>query len=311
MPIMAPVTILDFIGRTPLVRLKAIPGKSSAEVWIKWEGANPTGSMKDRIALKMIEGAEARSELRPGETIVEFTGGSTGSSLALVCAVKGYRVHLVCSDAVAREKLDTMRAFGAELEVISSASGLITPALLAAMQARVEDLAQQPSTFWTKQFSNPDNRSAYHVMAEELLSALNSRIDAFVMGVGTGGCFSGNAEVLKERLPAVQCVAVEPATARVLSGGPVTGHHIEGFTAGVVGSITRTDLIDEIVAVTDEDAAATARRLAREEGIFSGISAGANVWAALRIAEQLGPGRRVATVAPDSGLKYLQGRLFA
>ena len=305
------MTILDFIGKTPLVRLRAIPAKESAAIWIKWEGANPTGSMKDRIALKMIESAEARGELRRDETVVEFTGGSTGSSLALVCAVKGYRAHFVCPDAVAPEKLDTMRAFGAELEVISSPSGLTTPALRATMQARVEELAQRPSTFWTKQFSNPDNRSAYHVMAQELLGALNSGIDAFVMGVGTGGCFSGNAEVLKKRLPQVRCVAVEPAAARVLSGGPVGGHHIEGIAAGSVGTITRTDLIDEIVAVTDEDAAATARRLAREEGIFSGISAGANVWAALMIAEQLGPGRSVVTVAPDSGLKYLQGRLFA
>jgi cysteine synthase len=305
------MTILDFIGKTPLVRLRGMPASGSAEVWIKWEGANPTGSMKDRMALKMIEGAEARGELRPDETVVELTGGSTGSSLALVCAVKGYRAHFVCPDAVAPEKLDTMRAFGAELEVISSPSGLTTPGLRATMQARVEELAQQPGTFWTRQFSNPDNRSAYHVMAQELLSAIDNRIDAFVMGVGTGGCFSGNAEVLKKQLPQVHCVAVEPAAARVLSGGPVGGHHIEGIAAGSVGTITRTDLIDQIVAVTDEDAAATARRLVREEGIFAGISSGANVWAALRIAEQLGPGRSVVTVAPDSGLKYLQGRLFA
>jgi len=305
------MTILDAIGNTPLVRLKVLPEKADAEVWLKWESANPTGSMKDRIARHMIESAEARGELRPGMTVVEFTGGSTGSSLALVCAVKGYHAHFVTSDAIAREKVQTMRAFGAKVEVLPSEGGLITPQLRAQMQARVEELAAREDTFWTRQFSNPDNRSAYHVMAEELLRETGGQIQAFVMGVGTGGCFSGNAEVLKERLPKIRCVAVEPDTARVLSGGPVTGHHIEGLTPGSVSPITRTDLIDEIVAVTDHDAEATARDLAREEGIFCGVSTGANVWAALRIAARLGPELRVATIAVDSGLKYLQGHLFA
>jgi cysteine synthase len=302
--------ILDAIGNTPLVRLRTLPGKDSAEVWVKWEGANPTGSMKDRMARKMVEGAENRGELQPGMTVVEVTGGSTGSSLALICALKGYRAHFVSSDAFAREKLDTIRAFGAELEILPSDGGRITPAVRAAMQSQVEELATLPGNFWTRQFSNPDNRSAYHAMAEELLRDLDGRLDAFVMGVGTGGCFSGNAEVLKERRATVRCVAVEPATARLLSGGPVSGHHIEGLASAFIGPITRTDLIDEIVAVSDDEAAATARRLAREEGIFSGISAGANVWAALQIAEHLGRGRRVVTIAPDSGLKYLQGHLF-
>ena len=178
------------------------------------------------------------------------------------------------------------------------------------MQSAVQKLAELPGHFWTKQFSNPDNRSSYHAMAEELLRDTDGRIDAFVMGVGTGGCFSGTAEILKRCLTTVLCVAVEPATARLLSGGLVTGHHIEGLASAFIGPITRIDLIDEIVAVSDEDAAATARRLAREEGIFSGMSAGANVWAALQIAERLGRGRRVVTIAPDSGLKYLQGSLF-
>lgn len=305
------MSILDSIGNTPLVRLRTLPGKDSAEVWVKWEGANPTGSMKDRMARKMVEGAENRGELRPGMTVVEVTGGSTGSSLAFVCAVKGYRAHFVSSDAFAREKLDTMRAFGAELEILTSEGGWITPRVRAAMQSRVEELATLPGNFWTRQFSNPDNRSAYHAMAEELLRDTDGRIDAFVMGVGTGGCFSGNAEVLKEHRVTLLCVAVEAATARLLSGGPVTGHHIEGLASAFLGTITRRDLIDEIVAVSDDDAAATARRLAREEGVFSGMSAGANVWAALQIAERLGRGRRVVTIAPDSGLKYLQGRLFA
>lgn len=304
------MTILDAIGNTPLVRLSVLPKNEGAEVWVKWEGANPTGSMKDRIARRMIEAAEARGQLRPGMTVVEFTGGSTGSSLALVCAVKGYRAHFVCSDATAREKVQTMQAFGAKVEVLPSEGGLITPQLRAQMQARVEELAAGEDAFWTRQFSNPDNRSSYHAMAEELLRETNDQIQAFVMGVGTGGCFSGNAEVLRERLPKVRCVAVEPDTARVLSGGPVTGHHIEGLTVGFVSPITRMDLIDQIVAVTDADAVATTRALAREEGIFCGVSSGANVWAALQIAARLGPDSRVATIAPDSGLKYLQGHLF-
>jgi len=188
------MTILDAIGKTPLVRLKVLPNKAGAEIWVKWESTNPTGSMKDRMARHMIEGAEARGELRPGMTVVEFTGGSTGSSLALVCAVKGYRAHFVTSDAIAREKVQTMRAFGAKVEVLPSEGGLITPQLLAQMQARVEELAARGDTFWTRQFSNPDNRSAYHVMAEELIRETDGLIQAFVMGVGTGGCFSGNAE---------------------------------------------------------------------------------------------------------------------
>lgn len=305
------MTILDGIGNTPLVRLGTLSDKNSAEVCVKWEGANPTGSMKDRMARQMVEGAEKRGELKPGMTVVEVTGGSTGSSLALLCALKGYHAHFVSSDAFAREKLDTIRAFGSEIEIVPSEGGRITPGVRATMQLQVEKLAKLPGHFWTRQFSNPDNRSAYHPMAEELLRDTDGRIDAFVMGVGTGGCFSGNAEVLKERQAAVRCVAVEPATARLLSGGPVTGHHIEGLASAFIGPITRTDLIDEIVAVSDEDAAATARRLAREEGIFSGMSAGANVWAALQVAQRLGRGRRVVTIAPDSGLKYLQGHLFA
>ncbi len=306
-----PGSILDSIGNTPLVRLKTLPGKDSAEIWVKCEGGNPTGSMKDRMARSMVEGAEARGDLRAGMTVVEFTGGSTGSSLALVCAIKGYRAHFVSSDAIAPEKIATMRAFGAEVEVLPSDGGLITPELRAAMEGRVRELAAASDVFWTRQFENPDNRSGYHAMAEEILRDTDGKIDAFVMGAGTGGCFSGNAEILKQRLGTVWCVAVEPAGAPVLSGGPVTGHHIEGFVAGDVGLITRRDLMDEISSVTDSDAAATARRLAREEGVFSGISAGANVWAALRVGERLGPHKRVVTIAPDSGLKYLQGSLYS
>jgi cysteine synthase A len=299
------------IGNTPLVRLEALAETGSAEIFVKWEGANPTGSMKDRMALSMIEGAEARGALRPGGRVVDYTGGSTGSSLAMVCAAKGYRARFVSSDAFAEEKLQTMRAFGADVEVIPSVNRKVTPELIQAGLKRVRELVAEPGTFWTDQFNNPDNRAGYGPMAREVLKALDGRLDAFVMGVGTGGCFSGNAEVYKQQVPGVHCIAIEPATSRALSGqGPYGGHRLEGMGAGFVPSICRLDLADEIVAVTDEDALATGRRLAREEGIFGGITSGANVWAALQCARRLGPGHRVVTVICDSGLKYLQGELF-
>jgi cysteine synthase len=303
--------LLQAIGRTPLLRLASLPEPGSAEVYVKWEGANPTGSMKDRMAASMVAGAERRGALRPGGRVVDYTGGSTGSSLAMVCAVKGYRAHFVSSDAFAEEKLQTMRTFGATVEVFPSVGRKVTPELIQTLIARVRELAAEPDTFWTDQFSNPDNRAAYHAMAEEILAALDGRVDAFLMGVGTGGSFSGNAEVLKARVPGVQCVAIEPANSRALSGqGPFGGHRLEGMGPGFVPAICRLDLADEIVAVTDEDAYETARRLAREEGIFGGISSGCNVWAALQMARRLGPGRRVVTMIVDSGLKYLQGDLF-
>ncbi len=299
------------IGNTPLVRLEVLPGAGSADVFVKWEGANPTGSMKDRMALSMIAGAEARGALPAGGRVVDFTGGSTGSSLAMVCAAKGYTAHFVSSDAFAEEKLQTMRAFGAEVEVIPSPGRKVTPELFRAGMRRVAELTAEPGTFWTDQFNNPDNRAGYAAMAREVLAALDGRLDEFVMGVGTGGCFSGNAEVYKQEVPGVRCIALEPAASRALSGqGPLGGHRLEGIGPGFVTSITRLDLADEIVAVTDDDALTTARRLAREEGIFGGITSGANVWAALRRARELGPGRRVVTVICDSGLKYLQGELY-
>jgi cysteine synthase A len=299
------------IGNTPLVRLNVLPEPGSADIFVKWEGANPTGSMKDRMALSMIEGAEARGALRPGSRVVDYTGGSTGSSLAMVCAAKGYRAHFVSSDAFAEEKLQTMRAFGAVVELVPSVDRKVTPELIRAALRRVQELITEPDTFWTDQFNNPDNRAGYAPMAHEILAALDGRLDEFVMGVGTGGCFSGNAEVYKQQVPQVRCIALEPEKSRALSGqGPLGGHRLEGMGAGFVPSICRLDLADEIVAVSDEDALATGRRLAREEGIFGGITSGANVWAALQRAKQLGPGHRVVTVICDSGLKYLQGELF-
>lgn len=302
--------VLGSIGNTPLIRLTQMPRPKGGEVWVKWEGANPTGSMKDRMALAMVEGAERRGELRPGGRVVEYTAGSTGSSLAMVCAAKGYRAHFVTSDVYAPEKLRTMEAFGARLDLVPSETGTITAELIQAMIARARTLAEEPDTFWTDQLNNVDNREAYHAMAEEILRQTDGRLDAFVMAAGTGGCFSGNAEVLKERVPGVRCVAVEPATSRHLSGGPIGEHRIEGIGPGFVPKIMRMDLVDEVVAVSDEEAMEVARKLAREEGIFGGTSSGANVFAALHEAQRLGPGDRVVTVVVDTGLKYLQGQPY-
>lgn len=302
---------LGSIGNTPLIRLTKLPPSDGAEVWAKWEGANPTGSMKDRMALSMVEGAERRGELKPGWRVVEYTGGSTGSSLALVCAARGYRAHFVSSDAFSEEKLRTMRAFGATVEVVPSQDRKITRELIASLVARARELASEPETYWADQFNNPDNRKGYHGMAEEILRQTDGRVDAFVMAAGTGGCFSGNAEVLKERIPGIQCVAVEPATSRHLSGGEIGAHRIEGIGPGFVPKGMQMDLVDRIASVSSEDAFAMARTLAAREGIFAGISSGANVFASLQLAKELGPAQRVVTVLVDSGLKYLQGDLFA
>jgi cysteine synthase A len=299
------------IGNTPLIKLERLPSPGSADVYVKYEGANPTGSMKDRMALSMIEGAERRGELTAGGTVVEYTGGSTGSSLAMVCAMKGYAAHFVSSDAFSKEKLQTMQAFGAELELIPSENGHITAKLFDLMLARVKELCRKPNTFWTDQFNNVDNRNAYHAMAAEVMAVLGRDIDEFIMGVGTGGSFSGNAEAFKQAIPHIRCIPIEPLQVRALSGGDVAGkHRLEGIGTGFVPSICRLDLADEIIAVSDEDAAETARRLARVEGIFSGISSGANVWTALQRARKIGPGKKIVTIVVDSGLKYLNGDLY-
>lgn len=299
------------IGNTPLLKLERLTEPGSAAIYVKYEGANATGSMKDRMALSMIEGAEKRGELKAGGSVVDYTGGSTGSSLAMVCATKGYQAHFVSSDAFAKEKLQTMQAFGATLEIFSSENGKITAKLFDSMLARVKEISTQPNTFWTDQFNNVDNRNAYHNMAKEIIAVLGNNIDEFIMGVGTGGCFSGNAEVFKKEIPGIRCIPVEPLHVRSLSGGDISGtHKLEGIGTGFVPSICRLDLADEIIAVSDEDAYATARKLARTEGIFGGTTGGANVWAAIQRARMIGPGKTIVTVIPDSGLKYLNGGLY-
>ncbi|GGB02648.1 cysteine synthase [Puia dinghuensis] len=294
-----------------MIKLERLSEPGCADIYVKYEGSNPTGSMKDRMALSMIEGAEQRGQLKPGGKVVEYTGGSTGSSLAMVCATKGYRAHFVSSDAFSMEKLLTMKAFGADLELFPSENGKITARLIDDMIERARELSKQPNVFWTDQFKNVDNRNAYHAMAREIIDVLGKDIAEFIQGVGTGGCFSGNAEVLKEEVPGIRCIPIEPLGVRALSGGDISGtHRLEGIGTGFVPAICRLDLADEIVAVSDQDAYATARRLAREEGIFGGITSGANVWAAMQRARVLGAGKKIVTIICDSGLKYLNGDLY-
>lgn len=299
------------IGKTPLIRLERLIEPNCAEIYIKYEGGNPTGSMKDRMAVSMIEGAEKRGELAAGGTVVEYTGGSTGSSLAMVCATRGYKAHFVSSDAFAEEKLRTMTAFGAELEIIPSENGLITADLVDDLIARARELSKSPNTFWTDQVNNVDNRNAYHQMAREIIDELGTDIDEFITGVGTGGSFSGNSEVFKEEIPNIRCIAIEPDGIRFLSGGDISGtHRLEGIGLGFIPSIFRMDLANEIIAVSDENAYKTARRLASLEGILAGITSGANVWAAIQRARILGSGKKIVTIAIDSGLRYLNGDLY-
>ncbi len=299
------------IGNTPLIKLERLSEPGSAEIYVKYEGANPTGSMKDRMAISMVEGAEKRGELKQGGRVMDYTGGSAGSSLAMVCATKGYQAYFVSSDAFSAEKLQTMRAFGATLEIFPSGNGKITAKLIDSMVARAREISKEPNTFWTDQFNNVDNRNAYHNMAREIIAVLGKNIDEFIMGVGTGGSFSGNAEILKKEIPTIRCIAIEPFNVRALSGGDISGtHRLEGIGSGFIPAICRLDLADEIIPVSDEDAIDTARKLARMEGVFGGTTAGANVWTAIQRARILGAGKKIVTIVPDSGLKYLNGDLY-
>jgi cysteine synthase A len=301
---------LAAIGNTPIVQLTRIVEPESAEVWVKLEAANPTGSYKDRMALAMIEGAERAGKLRPGQTVVEYTGGSTGSSLAFVCAVKGYPTHIVTSDAFAAEKLATMRAFGATLDIVPSPEG-ITPQIIPAMRERALEIAEEIDGYRTDQFQNQDMIDGYHGMGEEILEQLDGRVDAWVSYVGTAGAFVGVTAALRERLPDVRRVAVEPAESAILSGQPAGTHRIEGGGIGFVPPLLDVERdVDEVRPVPQDEAFAMARRAAREEGVWSGPSSGANLVAALAVARELGPGHRVVTVAVDSGLKYLGGPLY-
>ncbi|MGZ5564901.1 MAG: PLP-dependent cysteine synthase family protein [Chthoniobacterales bacterium] len=302
--------ILQAIGNTSMVRLNKVVPANSAEIFVKLEWENPTGSMKDRMAEAVIARAEEDGRLKTGDTVIEYTGGSTGASLALVCAAKGYRIHIVSSDAFAQEKLDQMRAFGAELTLVPSESGLTTKKLILDMIEAARQLSQEPHTYWTDQLNNHDSIAGYYLLGEEIWSQTKGEIDAFVHCVGTAASSRGVATVLKQHKPGIQIVVVEPAESPVLSGGEPGPHKIEGVGIGYIPPLWEPRLVDEIVRVKTEEAKEMARRLAREEALFTGTSSGANVIAALQVAERLGPNAKVVTLMADSGLKYLNTDVY-
>ena len=301
--------MLNAIGNTPLVKLRRLPSSNAADVWVKLEGGNPTGSYKDRMALAMVEGAERRGDV-PGGHLLECTGGSTGSSLAFVCAVKGYPFTVISSDAYAREKLDSMRAFGATLLVEKSVGGKVTPDLWPRMKALAADLVETRGYFYLDQFNNADACSGYETMGREILEQLDRPIDAFCGAVGTAGMIMGTGGVVRKAWPEARIVALEPASSAVLSGKPAGAHNIDGTAPGFMPPLFKREAVTDVMALEESDARAMCRRLAAEEGIFAGTSTGLNMVAALRLAEQIGRGGTVVTVACDSGFKYLEGALY-
>lgn len=299
------MSVLSAIGDTSLVRLRKVAPPDCADIFVKLEWENPTGSMKDRMAQAVISRAEADGRLQAGDTVVEYTGGSTGASLALVCAAKGYRLRIVSSDAFAREKLAQMAALGAELTLVPSEGGLTTKRLILDMVEAARRLSEEPRTYWTNQLHNHDSVAGYFPLAEEIWRQTEGRVDAFVHCVGTGASLRGVATMLKKHRAGIEAVAVEPAESAVLGGGPAGPHKIEGVGIGYVPPLWAPDVVDGVEAVATGEAKAMTRRLAREEALFAGTSSGANVVAALRVARRLGPGKTVVTLMADSGLKYL------
>jgi cysteine synthase A len=297
--------ILHCIGDTSLVALRHVVPGNGSRILLKLESENPTGSMKDRMALAMIEAAEADGRLTPDGFVVEYTGGSTGVSLSLVCAVKGYPLQIVTSDAFAREKLEHMKVLGARLTIVRSESGGMTEKLTRDMIEAARVIAEKPGSFWTDQLNNTDQIAAYHKMAEEIWTQADGRIDGFAQSVGTAASLRGIGEALRRRHEQIRIVAVEPSESAVLSGRPPGSHKIDGIGAGFVVPLWQEGIADQIEQVSTEEAVAMTLRLAREEGLFAGTSTGGNVIAALRLAEQLGPDATVVTVMCDTGMKYL------
>ena len=302
-------SVLHTIGRTPLVRLRRLVEPGMAEVVVKLEYFNPTGSYKDRLALAMIEGGEKRGTLKPGMQVIEYTGGSTGSSLAMVCAMKGYAFHPLSSDAFSAEKLDTMRAFGADLEIVQSDGGKVTPALFDRFKARIAELAKDPNSFYTDQFNNVDAVAGYAGIGRELVEQVG-HVDGFVGMIGSGGMLVGVSQALKQAGAHARIIALEPSTAPFLTTGKGGAHRVEGTAVGFWPPHLVKGTYDEARAIDENEGRAMAKRAAREEGIFAGTSTGLNLVAALALARELGPGKVVATVACDTGLKYLAGDLF-
>ena len=304
------MNVLDSIGNTSLVQLQRVVPRDCAKVFAKLEWENPTGSMKDRMARAVIERAEADGRLRPGDTVVEYTGGSTGTSLALVCAAKSYRIRIVTSEAFSEEKRDHMKALGAELTLVPSEGAVTTKKLILDMIERARELASEPNTFWTDQLNNRDSVVGYHALAEEIWRQTGGRVDAFVHSVGTAASSRGVATVLKRYKPSVHTACVEPAESAVLSGGKPGPHKIEGVGIGYVPPLWDGSLVDEVIPISTADAKAMTRRLAREEALFAGTSSGANVLAAIEVGKRLGPAATVVTLICDSGLKYLSTDVY-
>jgi cysteine synthase A len=302
--------ILHAIGKTPLVQLRKVVPPGSTNIFVKLESSNPTGSMKDRMAQSMIYRAEEDGRLPPRGTVVEYTGGSTGTSLGLICAAKGYILKIVTSDAFSLEKRDHMKALGAELTLVPSEGGRTTEKLIREMIEVARDMSNEPNTYWTDQLNNYDHIAGYHSLGEEIWEQTNGQVDAFVQSVGTAASIRGVSEVLKEKNPSVKVFAVEPAESAVLSGGGSGAHNIEGTGIGFTPPLWDANIVDEVLCVSTADAKSMARRLASEEALFAGTSSGANVVAALRVSEKLGRGATVVTLMIDSGLKYLSTDLF-
>lgn len=307
---MASSGVLAAIGNTPLIELKRLPPAGSARIVVKLESANPTGSMKDRVARAMIERAAADGRLRPRDTVVEYTAGTTGISLALVCAALGFKAHFVFSNAFSPDKRNTMRAYGAEITDVEAPGGQITEKLIKALIAKADEISRRPAHWYCDQLNNRDGEAGYHSLGEELWQQSGGRVDAFVQAVGTAHSIHGSAHALKLHNPRMQVVAVEPSESAVLSGGAPGAHSIDGIGIGFLPPLWRRAEVDEILPVPTAEAKAMARRLAREEGVFAGTSTGANLVAALAVARRLGPKATVATIAVDSGLRYLSTDVF-
>jgi cysteine synthase A len=303
-------TVLDAIGNTPLVELRRVVPKGHARILVKLESANPTGTMKDRMALASVKGAVNRGLLPPDGTVVEYTGGSTGVSLAFVCSALGYPIKIVSSDAFSEEKRRTMRAYGAELEEIPSDNGNITRELIQSMIERARQISDQPKHWWVDQLSNTDAASGYHSLGEEIWRQTSGRVDAFVQSVGTAHSLHGTTEVLRKYNPALQVIAVEPSESPVLSRNERGAHQIEGIGIGFVPPLWDPGKVDEIMTGNTAESKAMARTLAKVEALFSGTSSGLNVIAALRVAERLGPEATVVTLMIDAGLKYMSTDVY-
>lgn len=304
-------SILDAIGNTPVVRLNKVVPKDAAEVFVKLEFFNPTGSYKDRMAKSMVEEAEKRGDLKAGMTVIEGTGGSTGASLAFIAAAKGYRFLVVSSDAFSTEKLRTMTSLGAELDLVRSPTGKVTADLVPSIILRAKELSGPEDYYYTNQFHNHDALVGYREIGHELVQQFSDGIDAFCGAVGTAGMVTGVADVLRSKQPSAKIVVLEPAESPLITKGQKGSHSVEGIGSGFIPPHLNQSLYDEARAIPEEEARVMCRRLAKEEGLLVGTSSGLNIVGAIQLAKELGPGKKVVTVAVDTGLKYLNGTLFA